>query len=88
MKKYSKETLSSLKELEGEQDSEKKKKLLKDLKKDNQMRLFAGKDWDGNIKTSLFDDNGKERIRIFIDKENKPHVELLDENENVIKSLL
>ena len=87
-KVHIKETLSIIEEAKNEQDSEKKKKLLEELNLDNHMRLFTGKDWDGNIKTSLYDSKGKERIRIFIDKEDNPHVEILNENEIVIKSLL
>lgn len=77
-----------IEEVGNERDSEKKKKLLEELNLDNQMRLFTGKDWDGNIKTFLYDSKGKERISIFIDEADKPHVEILDENEIVIKSLL
>jgi hypothetical protein len=87
-KTHIKDTLSMVEKLKIEQELSKKQKILEELSHNNQKRLFIGKDLDGIIKSSLYDSKGKERIRIYIDNNDEPHVEVLDENENVIRKLL
>jgi hypothetical protein len=47
-------------------------------------RLFVGKDAEGEIGFFLRDTNGKPRLKIYINKENQPVIETLDEKGNIV----
>ncbi|MDQ1097860.1 MULTISPECIES: hypothetical protein [Chryseobacterium] len=51
-------------------------------------RFFAGKTADGDVGLFLRDNKGKVRLRIYVDKNDKTHLESLDENGNVVKNNL
>lgn len=65
--KHIKQTLQTLDEFRTETNKEKQAELVQELNKDNQKRIFVGKDFDGETKIALFDKNGKEQIRLAID---------------------
>jgi len=48
-------------------------------------RLFVGKNADGDVGLFLSDANGKPKLRIYINKQNQPVVETLDDKGSVIK---
>ncbi|MEO6979467.1 MAG: hypothetical protein ABI113_13845 [Mucilaginibacter sp.] len=49
-------------------------------------RLFAGKNAKGEVGLFLNDANGKPRLNIYINKQNQPVIETLDESGRVISS--
>lgn len=49
-------------------------------------RFFAGKNYKGEVGLFLNDANGKPRLNIYINKQNQPVIETLDENGKVINS--
>ncbi len=50
-------------------------------------RLFAGKYHDGSVVVRLRDSQGRQRIRLSIGKDDRPVVEVLDEQGNVVWSI-
>ncbi|WP_394674123.1 hypothetical protein [uncultured Chryseobacterium sp.] len=60
-------------------------KLTKDGKLGRE-RFFAGKTADGDVGLFLRDDQGKVRLRIYVDKNNKTHIESLDDNGVILKN--
>lgn len=48
-------------------------------------RMFVGKKMNEDVGLFINDNNGKPRIKIYIDRENNPKIELLNEEGNVIK---
>lgn len=63
------ESLQTLKDYSKESDMKKKQLLLQELQKDNQKRIFVGHDLDGESKIALYNKNGQEKVKIYIDKE-------------------
>ena len=51
-------------------------------------RLFLGRNYDRTAGLFLRDRQGIERLRFYIDAENNPKIELLDENGNLVKNIL
>lgn len=51
-------------------------------------RLKLSRNYNGEAGLFIQDEFGKERLRVYIDKDNNPKIELLDENEKVIKDIL
>jgi hypothetical protein len=49
-------------------------------------RLFLGRTPDGEAGLFLRDNKGKPRLRIYIDKQNQPLIETLDEQGNIVSS--
>ncbi|PST82698.1 hypothetical protein C7T94_08555 [Pedobacter yulinensis] len=47
-------------------------------------RLFIGKTYTDDMGLFIKDQNGKVRIRMYVDKHNQPRIELLDENEKAL----
>jgi len=47
-------------------------------------RLFVGKNPDGDVGIFMRDSNGKPRLRIYVNKQNQPVIESLDENGVVV----
>lgn len=47
-------------------------------------RLFVGKNINQQVGLFIQDENGKNRIKIYVDKQNKAQMELLDEDGNTI----
>jgi len=43
-------------------------------------RFFAGKNSDGEVGLFIRDSKGKPRIKLYVDKQNNPRIEFLDEN--------
>jgi hypothetical protein len=48
-------------------------------------RMFVGKKMNEDVGLFINDNKGKPRIKIYIDRENNPKIELLNEEGNVIK---
>lgn len=74
---------NSLKKLQGEARS----KALEQMKRDSLLastRLFVGKSYNKEVGMFINDSKGNPRIRLFIDAENNPVLEFLDESGNVI----
>ncbi|WP_294302270.1 hypothetical protein [uncultured Chryseobacterium sp.] len=49
-------------------------------------RFFAGKTADGDVGIFIRDDRGKVRLRIYIDKNNRTHIESVDEDGKTVKN--
>jgi hypothetical protein len=49
-------------------------------------RLFVGKDINGDVGLFLNDAKGNPRLKIFIDKQNQPVIETLDEKGQVVRT--
>lgn len=82
-----KETINKLKKYEETEDTKEKEQLLKGLNKDNYRRMFMGKKANGEVSISMNDSQGKERIRMLIDKNDNPKLEFLNSRGEVIYSL-
>jgi hypothetical protein len=50
-------------------------------------RVFTGRWFNGEAKTALSDSKGRERIRLIVDSNDIPRIELLDENGYIIHCL-
>lgn len=50
-------------------------------------RLFTGKNYNEEVGVFIKDENGKDRINIYIDKNNNPQFKILDKEGKVIKDL-
>jgi hypothetical protein len=48
-------------------------------------RMFVGKRMNNETGLFINDDQGRPRIKIYIDGANNPKIEFLDENGNVMK---
>ncbi|MFC5528877.1 hypothetical protein [Cohnella yongneupensis] len=81
------EVVERFKNIQNITDESEKKEALEKLAKGQHQRIFMGKNLNGDIAVRLSDSNGKERIRMVIDKEDIPRMEFLDEQGNVIYSL-
>ena len=51
-------------------------------------RLFIGRDYDRATGMFLQDTYGTDRLRIYLDKDNTPRMELLDAQGNLVRDLL
>jgi hypothetical protein len=56
---------------------------IKELQKDNAKRLFIGNDIDGTTKIALYNKQGKEVIKIYIDDLEDPQLEILGKKINL-----
>lgn len=69
-------------------DKTEKKKEYEQMKMDRLLmedRLFIGKDFNKNVGLFIKDKTGKPRIKIYIDSNDNPVIELLDKNGKTIK---
>ena len=82
-----KETIDKVKKIEGMQDGAERQKLIIDLSRDNHKRMFMGKTSNGEVSVKMNDSQGKERIRMLIDKNDNPKLEFLNSKGEVIYSL-
>lgn len=55
---------------------------INDNKPINTSRMFTGKNFDKQVGMFLKDELGKDRIKIFVDKNNQPKFEVLDDDGN------
>lgn len=84
------ELVDDMQEIEKLEDGDEKDRRLKELKssgKAGTSRLFAGRDGDGSSVLLLSDSEGKPRIRIAVDADDDPVIEVLDAGGNVTWSL-
>ncbi|HFK5571005.1 TPA: hypothetical protein ACG0AO_002822 [Elizabethkingia meningoseptica] len=66
---------------------EEKQKAIKKMRTDSLLmedRLFIGKKFSKEVGLFINDEKGKPRIKIYVDKNNAPKIELLNENGKVI----
>ncbi|AQX06869.1 hypothetical protein ATB99_10890 [Elizabethkingia meningoseptica] len=66
---------------------EEKQKAIKKMRTDSLLmedRLFIGKKFSKEVGLFINDEKGKPRIKIYVDKNNTPKIELLNENGKVI----
>jgi hypothetical protein len=71
-----KETIAKVRELQATTDIDEKRKLIKRIRHNNEKRMFIGNDVDGLIKVALYDKNGKEAVKLFVDTDDKPYIEV------------
>ncbi len=64
-----------------------KQEILEKLQQANQKRAFIGKTSDGSVSVNLYDSKGNARIRLCIDKDDNPVIEVLDSQGNAIKTM-
>lgn len=60
---------------------------MKELDNENPRRMFMGKTREGDLTIQMNDSIGRERIRIGIDKEDNPKIEILNDEGEVIYQL-
>lgn len=82
-----KESLDLIKEFRQEKDIEKQKELIKRINESNHKRIFVGHDADGETKIALFDKQGKEQIKLFVDDDNTPTLKVDGKKYNLRKIL-
>lgn len=51
-------------------------------------RMFAGKNFEGQTGIFIKDDHGRNRINIFVDENNNPHFQILDEEGKMVKEMV
>lgn len=79
--------IAKMKEMQNMKDEYEKKEAMKELSKGSHQRIFVGKSPNGEVAVRLSDSNGKDRIRMIIDKDDVPKLEFLDAEGKVIYSL-
>lgn len=67
-----KDQVGLIEEINTTKDKVRQKKLYKEYIKGNAKRLFVGKDADGLFKFQMFDKQGKEKLKLFIDENDSP----------------
>jgi hypothetical protein len=72
--------IDSLEALKNEAVFEQEMKRMSDAGLFNRERLFVGKTIKGEVGLFIRDEKGKPRIKLYVDKNNKTVVEMLDEN--------
>lgn len=84
------EYVAQMEEINSIEDEEERKRRTAELHKDGKSgasRLFAGRDGDGSSAVMLMDSTGKPRIRIAVDAQDQPVIEILDPEGEVTWSL-
>lgn len=79
--------MDALTEISKMKSKDERKQAYSKMQKDSLLsneRLFVGKRLNNDFGLFINDDTGKPRIRIFIDKENKPKMEFLNEQGDLI----
>ncbi len=71
-----KESLEIMKQYHKEENIKEKNKLAKQLMKDNHKRIFVGHDYDGQTKISMFNNEGQEKLKLYIDDEGEPQLSI------------
>jgi len=51
-------------------------------------RLFTGKNYQEEVGLFIKDEFGNDRINIFIDKDNEPRIQILDEKGNILREMI
>lgn len=69
-----KDSLEILKEYNKETDQDKKNDALQRLQKNNHKRIFIGNDIDGQTKVSLYNKEGLEKIKFYIDESGEAQI--------------
>lgn len=72
--------------IEQLEDGPEKEAALKNVR-NGCLRMFMGKEWNGDVGVRLNDSDGRSRIRIYIDKNDDPHIDFYDTEGNVVYSL-
>ena len=83
--KHFSHTLDTLNEFRSETNKDKQTELVEELNKDNQKRIFVGKDFDGETKIALFDKSGKEQIKLAIDVNDQLNIMIFGEEIDIDK---
>jgi len=86
-----KERMNRFKELEQIQDDQARQLAYQKMKLDSLLmeeRLFIGKKFNKDVGLFINDQNGIPRIKIYIDNDDNPKIELLDKEGKVIKDNL
>ncbi len=82
-----KERYKAFEELQKIEDNKKKMAAYQKMKKDGLLaedRMFVGKKMNEDVGLFINDNKGRPRIKIFIDNDNNPKIELLDEEGKVL----
>lgn len=82
-----KETIEKINKISQMEDKVEQKKLMKELDNENPRRMFMGKTSKGDLTIQMNDSIGRERIRMGIDKDDNPKIEILNSEGEVIYSL-
>lgn len=83
-----KERGARFKELSGSGDAASRKKAIDQMRAEGLVatdRLFVGKTFKDDVGVFVNDAMGKPRIRLYVDRNNKAKIEVLDENGKVVK---
>lgn len=79
--------MQAIEKIEDEDERNRRMKEVRTSGKGGTSRLFAGRDGDGSSILLLSDSKGRPRIRIAVDADDNPVVEVLDASGNVTWSL-
>jgi hypothetical protein len=83
-------TIDSLRK-EGVSNNQEMMRILRDMNDGNPLsaqRLFTGKNYNEQVGVFIKDEFGHDRINIFVDANNNPKFQILDEKGNVVKEFI
>lgn len=82
-----KETVELLKKAREAKSDEEYMKIMEPVISQTAVRMHIGKKADGSVGIHINDSTGRERIRVVVDENDEPRLELYDENGTVVASL-
>lgn len=82
-----KETVVLMQQAREAKTEEERAQILSPVLSKTAVRMHIGKKADGSVGIRINDSCGRERIRVIVDENDEPHLELYDENGTVIASL-
>jgi len=83
-----KETVAAVKAMRATDDAEEKERIMAPIRAQSSLRMMIGRQHDGSVGIYVNGKDGKVRIRVCLDADDIPHLELLDGDGNVVKTLV
>jgi len=83
-----KETVAAVLTMRASDDPTEKERIMAPIRAKSNLRLMIGKQHDGSVGLHIYDQDGRVRIRISLDAEDNPHLEMLDASGTVVATLV
>lgn len=82
-----KETIEKMNQIDEIENKAERDRLMQEIDDENPRRMFIGKTTEGDITMQMHDRAGRERIRISIDQEDQPKIEMFNSVGEVLYKL-